>query len=157
MKDISHIAIPSLFKLSQRNIFPQNLNFWYFNHCYALKAVTIEFKSHQRWVKARLFQERRFEVMVDSLVKMLTLCLAVVEKANSMVGVISREIENANIRMPYKVWPFLERTVQESAPSLEKETTFGAKVDMIEIYKILHYGGENYYPSLIVSVNKRFI
>ena len=47
-------------------------------------------------------QERDLGVLVDSSMKVSTQCVAAVKKANSMLGIITKEFENktANIIMP---------------------------------------------------------
>ena len=70
-------------------------------------------------------QERDLGVLVDSSMKVSTQCAAAVKKANSMLGIIRKGIENktANIILPlYKsmVRPHLEYCVQFWSPHLQK-------------------------------------
>ena len=78
-------------------------------------------------------QERDLGVLVDSSVKVSPQCAAAVKKANSMLGMIKKGIENktANIIMPlYKtiVRPYLEYCVQFWSPHLKK--------DIVELEKV---------------------
>ena len=78
-------------------------------------------------------QERDFGVLVDSLMKVSTQCAAAVKKANSMLGIIKKGIENkiANIIMAlYKmlVRQHLEYCIQFWSPHLKK--------DIVELEKV---------------------
>ena len=71
-------------------------------------------------------QERDLGVLVDSSMKMSTQCAAAVKKANSMLGIIRKGIENksASVILPlYKslVRPHLEYCVQFWSPYLQKD------------------------------------
>ena len=71
-------------------------------------------------------QERDLGVVVDSSMKMSTQCAATAKKANSMLGIIRKEIENkmASIILPlYKsmVRPHLEYCVQFWSSHLKKD------------------------------------
>ena len=78
-------------------------------------------------------QERDLGVLVDNSMKVSTQCAAAIRKANSMLGVIKKGVENrtANIIMPlYKsmVRPHLEYCVQFWSPHLKK--------DIVELEKV---------------------
>ena len=78
-------------------------------------------------------QEREIGIVVGSLMKMSTQCAVAVRKANSMLGIIRKGIENktASIILPlYKsmVQPHLGYSVQFWTPHLKK--------DIIELEKV---------------------
>ena len=70
--------------------------------------------------------ERDLGVMVDRWMKMSTQCVATVKKANSMLSIIRKGIENKTVRiiLPVEksmVRPHLEYCIQFWSPHLKKD------------------------------------